>query len=355
MIHRLVSKLRPSLDAPESPACALVDRLFDEGIGLGASDLHVEPAEAGGRVRFRVDGFFREGAPIDRELFPKVQARIKVLAELAVFRTGEPQDGRIRFGTAELRVSTIPVLDGEKTVIRFFDRAGAPRTLPELGLGDEALASIRRLLSLPAGAVFVVAPASSGKTTTLYAMSREILAAEGGHTNVVSAEDPVEQRVLGMSQSEVDLPRGVDFPALLRAHLRQDPEVLFVTETRDPETARIVVEAAFTGHRVFSSLHVGSAAEIPHRLEALGVPRHLIVEALRGAIVQRLVRRPCGECAAAGCAECGGSGHRGRRAVAEVSRFESGAAVRETPTLEEAAAVVTTEAELHRVFRRGAV
>jgi type II secretory ATPase GspE/PulE/Tfp pilus assembly ATPase PilB-like protein len=345
----------------DHPVSRLVRRTLSEAIERGASDVHVVPGPAGGEIRHRIDGFFETRESLSPAETARAVARLKVLAGLAAFRTGEPQDGRIELehegARVELRLSTIPVLGGEKAVVRLFGAARRLR-LDEAGFSPGALEALRDLLSRPPGVIFVVGPCSSGKTTTLYAIARELLASSGAFTNVVSAEDPVEQRVDGMAQSQVDLPRGVDFPALLRALLRQDPEVLFVTETRDAETARIVVEAGFTGHRVFTSIHAAEPSEILRRLEALGVSPPLAREAIRGAISQRLLRRTCRSCRGEGCDGCGGRGYAGRLAVAEVALFERGEARLTTPSLAEDAArrVETGEssrAEVERVLGRG--
>jgi type II secretory ATPase GspE/PulE/Tfp pilus assembly ATPase PilB-like protein len=347
--------------AADHPTTRLVDRLIAEALAARATDLHVEPLpEGGGRLRLRIDGAFRTAGRLDERQQPRVVARLKVLAGLPVFRTGEPADGRLRVDTPEgpcdLRLSTLPVVGGEKAVVRVLGVVDRPLRLADLGLPDPTRRAVASLLDLPPGLACVVGPCSAGKTTTLHALARELLAREAEWTNVASVEDPVEQVVAGMAQCEVDPARGLDFPRALRALLRQDPDVLLVGETRDPETARLAVEAAFTGHRVLTSLHVGAPEEVPRRLDLLGVPSYLVVEALRGAVSQRLVRRPCPTCEGAGCDECGGSGHRGRRAIAEVVRFEQGRPVRLTDPLHraalaEAAAGRTSEAEVARVLR----
>ncbi len=349
----------PVADPDDHPTSRLVERVLGEAVELGASDVHVAPTGDGGEIRFRIDGAFEVRETLSAEAMPRVVARMKVLAGLAAFRTGEPQDGRIeleRLGKRiDLRLSTVPVLGGEKAVVRIFDAGGAPRSLEALGFAPGLVEALKTLVHQPAGLVFVVGPCSSGKTTTLYALAREILATGGTFTNVVSAEDPVEQTVAGMSQSEVDLRRGVDFPTLLKALLRQDPEVLFVTETRDAATARLVVEAGFTGHRVFTSIHVAHPGEILRRLEALDVPPGLAREALRGAVSQRLLRRVCAGCEGRGCDDCRGRGFSGRFAVGEVVHFDSGEAHPVTPTIREearrrVAAGETTGDELTRVL-----
>jgi len=344
----------------DSPTTRLVERLLGEALEARATDLHFEPVAGGGRLRWRVDGGFRDVARLDAREFQRVIARLKVLAGLPAFKTNEPFDGRLRVesdqGPRDLRLSTLPVVGGEKAVVRVLGAADRPTRLEDLGLTDEARGALASLLDLPPGLVAIVGPCSMGKTTTLHALARELLARDAEFTNVASVEDPVEQLVDGMAQCEVDSARGLDFPRVLKALLRQDPDVLLVGETRDPETARMVVESAFTGHRVLTSLHVGSVEEVPRRLELLGVPEYLVADSLRGVANQRLLRRLCQGCSGAGCESCDDSGHRGRLAIAEVVHYEAGELVRLTPDLAaagraELAAGRTSEAELRRVFR----
>lgn len=344
----------------DSPTTRLVEQLLARSLEAQAADLHFEPAASGGRLRWRVDGAFSEAARFDERQYPRVIARLKVLAGLPAFKTSEPFDGRLQVesddGMRDLRLSTLPVVGGEKAVVRVLGAAGRPVRLADLGLAGDAREALASLLDLAPGLVAVVGPCSMGKTTTLHALARELLSRDAEFTNVASVEDPVEQHVEGMAQCEVDPARGLDFPRVLRALLRQDPDVLLVGETRDPETARMVVESAFTGHRVLTSLHVGDVAEVPRRLTLLGVPDYLVADSLRGVANQRLMRRVHAACAGQGCEECNGSGHRGRFAVAEIVRFEGGDAVPLGPGLLAAARAAvadgrTSETELRRVFR----
>ena len=318
---RLPFLARKEAEPVDSPTTKLVERLLGEALEARATDLHFEPTSTGGRLRWRVDGGFREVASLDARVFPRVIARLKVLAGLPAFKTSEPFDGRLRIespeGPRDLRLSTLPVVGGEKAVVRVLGAVDQPVRLGDLGLAEDAQRALTSLLDLPPGLVAVVGPCSMGKTTTLHAMARELLARDAEFTNVASVEDPVEQQVEGMAQCEVDSARGLDFPRVLKALLRQDPDVLLVGETRDPETARMVVETAFTGHRVLTSLHVGEVEEVPRRFALLGVAEYLIAESLRGVANQRLLRRLCAGCSGEGCESCAGSGHRGRFAVAD--------------------------------------
>lgn len=361
----MVSPMKPlNRDASEAshPNVQRVDALLQQALALHASDLHVGPDADGTLLaRVRVDGCLRDLARGTADELPRVVARLKVLAGLSAFRTAEPQDGslvvRAEGGREQhARLATLPVVGGEQAVLRFLDPPGMPRLLNELGLPDAARSEIERLLDEPSGALVVTGPCSSGKTTTLHAMARALLDRRGDWLHLVTVEDPVEQRLEGAVQVEADPARGMTFARALAAVLRQDPNVLLVGETRDPDTARMAIESAFTGHLVLTSLHVGSPGEVPRRLELLGVPPWQVSEAVRGVVSQRLLRRACGACAARGCAACAGSGHRGRIAVAEVARRSAGGAMTlVTPTLRESAARavregVTTEAEAARVL-----
>jgi type II secretory ATPase GspE/PulE/Tfp pilus assembly ATPase PilB-like protein len=349
--------------ADEHPTVRRVEALLQRALEGGASDLHVGPDEGGGFARARVDGFFRELERLEKDDVPRVIARLKVLAGLPAFRTMEPQDGALRIATAggfvDARIATVPVVGGEKVAVRFLD-VGGPRELDELGLPAPALARAMELLALPGGAVVVVGPCSSGKSTTLRAMARRIAATRGAFTHVAAVEDPVEQRMTGVTQVEIDPARGLDFPRALAALLRQDPQVLLIGEMRDAETARIGIEAALTGHLVLTSLHVGSVDDVPRRLEILGVSPRLVAAALRGVINQRLVRRACAACTGSGsdCAACAGSGHRGRFALAEIAVARDGTLELSTPSLARAAEDAlelgwTSRVEIDRVLANG--
>jgi type II secretory ATPase GspE/PulE/Tfp pilus assembly ATPase PilB-like protein len=347
-----------SPEASEHPTIRRVEGLLQRAIAAGASDLHVGPDGDGGLARARVDGFFRDMDVFDAHELPRVIARLKVLAGLPAFRTAEPQDGALVVATPsgdiDARLATIPVVSGEKAAVRFLDVAG-PRGLDELGFGPGALAVMSDMLRATDGAVVVVGPCSSGKSTTLRAMARCIVEERGACTHVASAEDPVEQELASVTQVEVDSARGLDFPRALAALLRQDPQVLLIGEMRDPETARIGIEAALTGHLVLTSLHVGRIEDVPRRLEILGVTPSLVSAALQGVVNQRLMRRACASCRGTGCDACAGSGHRGRFALAEIAVARDGVLARVTPPLDVAAgeavdAGLTTRAEMDRVL-----
>ena len=297
----------------------LVDQLLAEAISVGASDLHLEPEEHGFSVRHRVDGVLRHVRTLPRSVAASLVSRVKILSALDIADRMRPQDGRARvavLGTVvDLRVSTLPASHGEKIVIRVLDGSGGLRTLESAGFAADDLARIRSLLERREGLVLVTGPTGSGKTTTLYAALREI---QLRGVNVVTVEDPIEYRLPGIVQVQVHERAGMTFGAALRSIMRQDPDVILVGEIRDRETAEIAIQASLTGHLVLSTLHTNDAASAVSRLIDIGVASHQIATAVKGVIAQRLVRRTCAECTAAGCAACDGSGYRGRCAIAEI-------------------------------------
>ena len=297
----------------------LVDQLIAEAIRGGASDLHLEPEEQGIAVRHRVDGVIRHVRTLPRYVAPSLVSRVKILSSLDIADRMRPQDGRARvavFGSVvDLRVSTLPVSHGEKIVIRVLDGTAGLRTLEAIGFDDADLARIRGLLECREGLVLVTGPTGSGKTTTLYAALREI---QARGVNVVTVEDPIEYRLPGVVQVQVHEKAGLTFGAALRSIVRQDPDVILVGEIRDKETAEIAIQASLTGHLVLSTLHTNDAASAVTRLIDIGVASYQIATAVKGVVAQRLVRRICPECSAAGCEACEGAGYRGRRAIAEI-------------------------------------
>ena len=331
-------------EAESEPVVKLTSLILRDGIVNGASDLHIEPGQKGtGVVRFRVDGVMRQHLQLPMSALNRVVSRIKVLAKLDIADRMRPQDGRARISienkTFDLRVSTVPTRESEKAVIRIL-RSDTARRLEDMGMAESELSRIKHLLSHKEGIVVVTGPTGSGKTTTLYAALKELA---NGQVNVITVEDPVEYELPGITQIQVETKRGVTFASALRAVLRQDPDVIFVGEIRDSETAQIAVQAAMTGHLVLATLHTNDAASAVSRLADLGLDRPSISATLRGALAQRLVRRLCGQCAApvngtlpddeaslsvrsgvkptklaVGCPSCGGTGYRGRVPVLEV-------------------------------------
>jgi type II secretory ATPase GspE/PulE/Tfp pilus assembly ATPase PilB-like protein len=297
----------------------LVDQLLADGIRAGASDIHLEPEERGIAVRHRVDGMLRQVRALPRAVAPALVSRIKILSGLDIADRLRPQDGRARVGVGgsvvDLRVSTLPASHGEKIVIRVLDGRAGLRTLDAIGFASADLARIRSLLEQREGLLLVTGPTGSGKTTTLYAALREI-SARG--VNVVTVEDPIEYRLPGIVQVQVHERAGLTFGAALRSIMRQDPDVILVGEIRDRETAEIAIQASLTGHLVLSTLHTNDAASAVTRLIDIGVAGYKIATAVKGVVAQRLVRRVCPDCVAAGCAACDDTGYRGRRAIAEI-------------------------------------
>ena len=280
-----------------SPIIKLVNQLFYQAVREGASDLHVEPADGALRVRVRVDGVLAAKPPLPAHVGPAVASRIKIMADLDISERRLPQDGRIQVRTdgrtVDLRVSTLPGAHGEKVVVRVLDGRGVTPDLAKLGFSGEVLTPFEEQLAKPNGIVLVTGPTGSGKSTTLYAALNVL---RGVERNVCTVEDPVEYQLDLVNQFQVNEKIGLTFPAVLRSLLRQDPDVLMVGEIRDPETAKVAVQAALTGHLVFSTLHTNGACESVGRLTDMGVPPYLLASSLNAVLAQRLVRRICPHC-----------------------------------------------------------
>jgi type II secretory ATPase GspE/PulE/Tfp pilus assembly ATPase PilB-like protein len=250
-------------------------------------------------------------------LGPHIVGRLKALADLLAYRTDLPQEGRIpsdRCATgAEVRVATYPTLLGERVALRFDTPEGQPQGLAGLGLSEHALSGLKGAISEPEGVILLTGPSGSGKTTTLYSSLGDMLAA-GDRRSIVTVEDPVERRIRGVTQTEVNPTAGLDFARALRSLLRQDPDVILVGEIRDRETAAIALEAGLTGHLVMSTVHAGTAPQVFARLLEMGIEPFVATTAVRGILAQRLMRR---RCCAEGCERCHGSGYSGRLLVSE--------------------------------------
>ncbi|MEX2526297.1 MAG: ATPase, T2SS/T4P/T4SS family [Gemmatimonadota bacterium] len=328
----LVDRLEPSEISPDStsssplhmgngvdapPVVRVLHHLLSRAIQEGASDMHLEQAETGVRVRFRTDGVLREVTRLPAAAREPILSRVKVMAGLDISVKRRPQDGGLSFPMGgrhlPIRVSTLPVEGGEKAVLRILDPGRAPRNLEGLGFAHHDLERIRRLLSAQQGVILAAGPTGSGKSSTLFGALGEL---DGEHRNVVTLEDPIEYRVSGVNQVQMNPPAGLTFPAALRAVLRQDPDVIMVGEIRDRETAEIAMAAAVTGHLVLSTIHTTDAPGAILRLLHMGVPPFLVAGGLAGVIAQRLVRRSCTACRGAdrGCSRCRG-GFRGRTGV----------------------------------------
>jgi type II secretory ATPase GspE/PulE/Tfp pilus assembly ATPase PilB-like protein len=328
---QLLPELQSRLDALDlkstERAGQVVDLILADAVRRSASDVHFEPTHRSLEIRYRLDGVLQPAATLHRELASNVIARLKVLAELLTYRVDIPQEGGMRealgrYGT-DMRVSTFPTIHGEKVVVRVFETAAHALDLEQLGLEPELLAALKRLLQERSGALLLTGPSGSGKTTTIYACLRQLVRAEPGR-NIVTIEDPVEQVIEGVSQSQARPGTEFDFARGLRSLLRQDPEVIMIGEIRDRETAGTAVEAALTGHLVISTLHAGSACGVLSRLLDMGVEPYLLTSSVKGIVNQRLLRAVCPACrGAAGCDQCAGTGYRGRVLLAELLTLDA--------------------------------
>lgn len=282
---------RIKADAPVTKIVATILRYAVEG---AASDIHVEPTPEKTRVRFRMDGDLHTSLELPRKVHESVVARIKILCQLRLDEKRKPQDGRfsatIEGRKIDFRVSTFPTEFGEKVVMRILDRAKSMAALDTIGLSKEDLATIKDILRAPYGIILISGPTGSGKSTTLFSMLSEV---DREARNVVSVEDPVEYQIPGVAQSQVRPEIGYTFASGLRSILRQDPDVIMVGEIRDKETAQLAIQAALTGHLVFSTIHTNTASGVIPRLVDMGVDPYLIAPTLIAAIGQRLVRRLC--------------------------------------------------------------
>jgi len=329
------SELRSDLVdlANQPPVVRYVNLLVREGHAIGASDVHLEATRTGLQARFRVDGILQPALEPPQTLERAVVSRVKLLANLDIAERRRPQDGRIRIGLEscdlDLRVSTVPTLFGESVVLRLLERAGRSVSLGDLGLDDHLLSEMKRLARIPHGMILTTGPTGSGKTTTLYAA---LGLRDTAREKIVTVEDPVEHSLDGIIQVPVSEKAGVRFASMLRSILRQDPDVIMVGETRDAETAEIAVQAALTGHVVFSTLHTGDAVGAVPRLLDLGVAPFILSATLEAVLAQRLVRRNCPEClepytpdpkALALLLSAGGSNHP-REGCAEGNQFWRG-------------------------------
>ena len=344
-------------DAERSPVIDLVDRILMQALELGASDIHVEPQQAGLQLRFRQDGVLQSQIePLPSRMVPAVTSRFKIMAELDIAERRLPQDGRIRRRfqnrTVDFRVNSLPSRYGEKIVLRLLDSSATQLGLDKLISNADALNLVRTLGSKPFGMILVTGPTGSGKSTTLYSLLAE--RNEPG-INISTVEDPIEYTLPGITQCQVNREKGFDFSQALRAFMRQDPDVLLVGETRDLETAKTAIEAALTGHLVLTTLHCNDAPSAIARLDEMGVEPFMVSASLIGIVSQRLLRRVCSTCRIAyrpdpqelgrfglmasneanvsffranhhegqanPCPHCQGSGYKGRVGVYEVLRM----------------------------------
>ena len=343
-----INREAPNVSA--APIVTLVDHVIQTALALGASDIHIEPVADHVRIRLRIDGVLSEmPPPLPMELKDVLLARIKVMAHLDTTIHNLPQDGRITYRyqdtAVDVRVSTMPVMDGEKIVLRLLGGGLRLRRTEELDLSSKNLSLFQRWCHAPYGLILHVGPVNSGKTTSLYAALHLLNVPE---KNIVTIEDPVEYYLPGVNQVQVNTKAGLTFATGLRSLLRQDPDICMVGEIRDEETAEIAVRAALTGRLLFTTLHTGRAAGAVFRLLDMGIKPYFLGAALLGICAQRLVRRLCPSCReeyeivpksreavflgeeyrpgqtafrARGCEKCRGTGYRGRLAIHELLPF----------------------------------
>jgi type IV pilus assembly protein PilB len=333
--------------AEDAPVIKLVYSILAQAVGEGASDVHLEPEEGELRVRFRVDGVLKEAAHVPKRMIGAVISRLKIMSELDIAEKRVPQDGRVSVSVEErridLRVTTLPTQRGEGATIRILDESNSQRTLDDLGMDGSARATFENAFRAAYGAVLVTGPTGSGKSTTLYAALAELNEVE---KKIITIEDPVEYRIDGVNQMNVNRKAGLDFARGLRSILRADPDIVMVGEIRDAETARIAIEAALTGHMMLTTLHTNDAPGAIARLNEMGIETFLTASAVDCVVAQRLARKLCSNCKRrtvistqglleagvrvgadieayepVGCARCGNSGYRGRVGIYSVMRL----------------------------------
>ena len=336
-------------EGDDSAVIKLANLIITTAIKMKASDIHIEPMEKEFRVRYRIDGALRKMDSPPKRLQGAIISRIKIMSKMKISEKRIPQDGRIQITVGgkdlDLRVSSVPTNHGESIVMRILDKTNLSLGLPQLGFLTDDQATFERLIKLPDGVVLVTGPTGSGKTTTLYACLGQINTPD---KKLITVEDPVEYQMSGINQVQVNKDVGLDFSAALRSILRQAPNIIMIGEIRDAETADIAMEAALTGHLVFSTLHTNDAPSAVTRLLDIGVKPFLVASALRAAMAQRLVRAICEKCKESytpterelkmlgsmsktvpermyhgvGCDKCGRSGYKGRKGIFEIFKVD---------------------------------
>ncbi len=321
--------------ARQTPVIRLVNMILFEALRRRASDIHVHPMETKLVIRFRIDGMLVDAFSPPLQLAPAISSRLKVMTELDIANRHSPQDGHtsVRVGArkVDIRFSAVPTVYGERLVMRLLDQTQTKLSLDEVGMSRAMQATLVDLISRPTGIILVTGPTGSGKTTTLYGALGRV---DRNARNVMTIEDPVEYHLEGISQTQVNVKRGVTFASGLRSLLRQDPDVILVGEIRDNETAQLAVQASLTGHLVLATLHTNDAPSAIARMLDIGIEPYLLTSTLLAAIAQRLVRRVCPECAGTGkdphptssrsegrCERCFGTGYYGRVGVFEIMRM----------------------------------
>jgi type IV pilus assembly protein PilB len=357
------------VSAEDAPVIKLVYSILGQAVGEGASDVHFEPGEGEMRVRFRVDGVLREAAHVPKRMVNAVVSRVKIMSDLNIAEKRVPQDGRVSVTVedrrVDLRITTLPTQRGEGATIRILDKDNAQRSLDDLGMDGSARERFEHSFHQAYGAVLVTGPTGSGKSTTLYAALQDLNEVE---KNIITIEDPVEYRLAGINQINVNRKAGLDFATGLRSMLRADPDIVMVGEIRDGETARIAIEAALTGHMMLTTLHTNDAPGAVARLTKMGVEAFLIASAVDCVVAQRLARKLCTHCKRrtivplqaladaeirvggeieayepVGCSRCNQSGYKGR--VGLYSVMAMGERIKEMVVAQE------PEAEIAKVAR----
>ncbi len=342
--------LNTSNEVAEAPVVKLLASIFEDAVLMNASDIHIEPDEKVLRIRQRIDGVLHEQIINEVKIVSALVVRLKLMASLNISEKRLPQDGRfsirVKGRSLDIRISTLPVTNGESVVMRLLDNSTGMLNLETLGMPADLLARVQVHIKNPHGLILVTGPTGSGKTTTLYSA---LSAVNKPETKIITAEDPVEYSLPRINQTEVNEKIGLSFAAVLRSALRQDPDVILVGEMRDTETAEIAIRASITGHLVFSTLHTNSAVETATRLLDMGVKGYILASALKIIIAQRLIRRICPDCITdteldedqniwlesnfkdvaninfkhgTGCQHCNNSGYKGRIGVYELLELE---------------------------------
>ena len=328
----------------DAPVIRIVNNMISQAIVEGASDIHVEPMESHVRVRYRIDGILHEKQTLPKKIQPGVITRLKIISNMDIAERRLPQDGRITLKYegrhVDFRVSTLPAVFGEAVVLRILDKSAALKPLEQLGFSEYSLKKYEKIITQPYGMILISGPTGSGKTTTLYSCLDRL---NSPTKNIITIEDPVEYQLKGINQVQVNDKAGLTFANALRSFLRQDPNIILVGEIRDKETAQIGIEAALTGHLVFSTIHTNDASSIPTRLIDMGIEPFLVASSLIGATAQRLIRKICPKCKkpqspsdevlehlgfpldekvafykGEGCDNCSFTGYKGRVAISEV-------------------------------------
>lgn len=329
------------LSVNNAPVVKLIDSIIYQAAESGVSDIHIEPEEDLIRIRFRIDGDLTEHMTLKKSSLSAIITRIKIMGYMDIAENRVPQDGRVELEIdgkqIDLRISVMPTVFGEKVVIRLLVRSSKVLTIEELGMNQANIERYKKIIGVPNGIVLVTGPTGSGKSTSLYAT---LMALNDIRKNIITVEDPVEYRLSGINQTQVNVKAGLDFARCLRAILRQDPDIIMIGEIRDAETAQIAVRAAITGHVVLSTLHTNDTASTVARLVNMGVEQYLLSSSLTGIVAQRLVKKICSNCKTTyeisdrdaamlgtgkiqlhkgeGCNLCNHTGYRGRTAIYEI-------------------------------------